>query len=206
MSITQLFNFFRKTQSSQNKDKSHQSFYRSIYPESVRYAFQYRGAEMGKVEMLALLDRHIHECVYLLTKALSFDREYQRHYLEDLTRLYMQAAWQKQDLENLLRHYISLLPDNITVTGTKLAQISRSGSEVWQHEWRNLVETLFEEKPDALPCLIAHTPIFAYQQFIEVYRQRKNAKLILLMPDWMADEKEEQMGYQITLSNPATVE
>ena len=205
MGISQLFNLFKKSQPPPAEPQENKSFYRSIYPESVRYAFQYKGAEMGKTEMLALLNGWIYEVVYLVTKAMAFDRGLQCRFLQDLTRLYYRTDWTDEELQNLLKTYIELVPDDATVTGTKLSQISRSGSEAWQKEWRNLIETLYEEKPDALPCLVAHTPIFAYQQFIEVYRQRKNAKLILLMPGWMEDPNEEQMGYEITLSDEPTV-
>lgn len=205
MGIAQLFKFFRKSQSPKSENNTKPSFYRSLYPESVRYAFQYKGAEMGKAEMLALIDSYIFETVYLVMKALVFDREYQRHFLEDLTRLYVRGDWKTQELQTLLRDYILLLPDDLTVTGTKLAQISRSGSEEWQLAWRELAERLYTERPDALPCLIAHTPIFAYHQFIEVYKHKPYTKLIVLMPNWMEDEAEEQMGYEVTLSSPPTV-
>jgi len=207
MDMARLFNFFKQPQSqtTTHQNKQPQSFYRSIYPESVRYAFQYKGAQMGKAEMKALLERYTHEVVYLVTKALAFDREYQRQFLETLTRLYVQADWQKSDLQAVLCHYIDLLPADMTVAGTKLAQISRSGSGEWQRAWRELVQQLFDENPQALPCLIAHTPIFAYHEFIAVYKHRRNAKLIFLMPDWMMDDNETQMGYEITLSDIPTV-
>ena len=203
MGIAQFLKFFKKSTSSQQEKPA---FYRSLYPESVRYAFQYKGAEMGKAEMLALLDDYIFEAVYLVTKALVFNREYQRHFLEDLTRLYVHTNWSKRDLQHILTQYIMRLPDDLTVTGTKLAQISRSGTEEWQSAWRELAENLYAERPNALPCLIAHTPIFAYHQFIDVYKHRPYAKLIFLMPDWMADQNETQMGYEITLGSIPTVD
>jgi hypothetical protein len=193
MSIAQLFGFLRKSQSSPTNNTP-QPFYRTIYPESVRYAFQYKGAEMGKQELLALIDGYIFETVYLVTKALVFDREYQRRFLEELTRLYAKSGWNRGELAEILAHSIAVLPENSTVTGTKLAQISRSGAEEWQTAWRTMVQKLYEEKPDALPCLIAHSPLFGYHHFIEVYRQRPYAKLIVLMPDWLGNEAEEQMG------------
>jgi len=198
-----FFGLLKKSNSEDKKTKT--SFYRSIYPESVRYAFQYKGAQMGKAEMHSLIERYTHEVVYLVTKALAFDREGQRRFLEELTRLYMQVDWEMADLQTLLQRYIERLPDDITVAGTKLAQINRYGSAKWQAAFREIAENLFKNEPQALPCLVANTPIFAYHQFIEIYRQKPNAKLIFLVPGWMQDDDETQMGYEITLSDEPTV-
>lgn len=207
MELAQLFGWFNKFKSTTPSQPTKQkSFFQSIYPESVRYALQYKEAEMGKAEMTALINAWQFETVYLVVKAVAFDREIQRRFLEDLTRLYYRKDWRDEELKDLLREYIELIPDDVTVTGTKLAQLSRSGGATWQEEWHTLAEQLLEEKPNALPCLIAHTPIYAYHQFIEVYRHTHQEKLFLLMPNWMLDPDEDQMGYDITLTDPPTVQ
>ena len=71
MDISLLFNIFKKSPQSPDKTEKNRSFYGSVYPESVRYAFKYRGAEMGKTEMRALLRGWLFEVAYLLMKALA---------------------------------------------------------------------------------------------------------------------------------------
>lgn len=181
------------------------SFYESIYPESVRYALRYRKAQMGKDELRSLIHKWHFETVYLVTKALAYDRDAQRQFLEDLTRLYYNPHWTKADLENLLRHYIASLPDDISITGTKLAQLSRSGSDEWQHHWHNLATKLYQEEPHALPCIVANTPIFGYHHFVATYQQRSHTKLFFLIPDWLMNPDETLMGYEITLKSTPTV-
>ncbi|MEO1162649.1 MAG: hypothetical protein AAFV98_02600 [Chloroflexota bacterium] len=204
MAITQFFRWLNVSKpTAQPTEKA--SFYQSIYPESVRYALQYKGAEMGRAEIRSLLTSWYLEAVYLVVKALVFDRDIQRQFLEDLTRLYYRVDWTVDELKALLEQYITRIPEDMTVTGTKLAQLSRSGNSQLLDEWRNLAENLLAEKPDALPCIIAHTPIYGYHHFIKAYRDSQQTRLYLLMPGWMLNPDETEMGYEITLSNPPTV-
>ena len=205
MTIHRLFDWFNKSKTTHKQTSEKTSFYQSIYPESVRYALQYKEAEMGKEEISALLNAWHFEALYLVTKAMASHRETQRQFLQDLTRLYYREDWTKDELSDLLKRYIARIPDGFTVTGTKLAQLSRTGRDTWQDEWRTLAQTVFAQKPDALPCLIAHTPIYAYHHFITVYRDSKQEKLFLLMPNWILDPNETQMGYEISLTDPPTV-
>lgn len=205
MAIAQLLAWLNKSKTTTSSEQTN-SFYQSIYPESVRYALQYKGAEMGREEIRALLTSWHFEAVYLVLKALIFKRETQRQFLEELTRLYYKVDWTTDELKLLLEKYIVLIPDEVTVTGTKLAQLSRTGTNKLLSEWRDLAESLVIDKPDALPCLIAHTPIYAYHEFIDVYRNSGQTKLFLLMPSWMLDPNETQMGYEINLVGLPTVE
>jgi hypothetical protein len=171
----------------------------------VRYAFQYKAAKMGKEEMTSLLHEYVFEVVYLVTKAMAFDRFAQRDFLEALTRLYFRPDWTHDELRALLRESIAILPDDTTVAAAKLMQINRYGSSYWEQTFHGLATQIFTEQPEAIPCLIAHTPLFAYHEFIRVYRQRPDSTLLLLMPSWMEDSEEIQMGYQIELSETPTV-
>lgn len=201
MSIAKFLRNFRHTSS-----PSRTSFYQSIYPESVRYALAYDGAQMRKPEMIALLNNYVFEAVYLVTKALGDDREAQRQFLEHLTCLYAKPTWQVADLQHLLRTTIEALPDDVSITGTKLAQLSRLGAENWQTAFKEIAQQLLEDEPAALPIIIAHTPIIAYHQFIEAYRERRNSKLFILVPELLMAEDESLMGYEITLSDTPTVQ
>jgi hypothetical protein len=179
--------------------------YKTLYPESVRYALQYKGAKMGKIEMRDMLTDYAHEVVYLVTKALAPTREEQRGFLEHLTQLYIDPDWTMDDLRDMLRSYITPLPDDVAIDGAKLAQLNRSGSGYWQSAFRNLAENMYAEDPDALPCLIAHTPVFALHHFIEVYRQNPDTKLLMLVPAWMEDPEEVLMGYEFNIGEKASV-
>lgn len=200
MSISKLWDFIRP-----DTQQTSTQFYRSIYPESVRYALSYRGAQMGKLEMQALMHNYVFETVYLVVKALGNNREGQRSFLEQLTRLYATPDWEHAALQQLLRKTIETLPDDVSVTGTKLAQLSRFGADNWQQAFRNIAENLLHDEPQALPIIIAHTPIIAYHQFIETYRTRLGTKLFMLIPELLMNPQERFMGYEITLSDPVTV-
>jgi hypothetical protein len=205
MSIQRLLDFFNSFIPTSASTDNAPSFYRSIYPESVRYALRYNEAQMGKPELFALITDWSFEVVYLLTKALIVNREHQRRFLEDLTALYIQDDWQMSALHRLLTDYIQLLPDDATVKGTKLAQISRSGVDNWHNEWRGVIQEALDDRPNALPCLIAHTPIYAYHHFVAAYKDSPKKKLLLLMPDWIIDPDEGQMGYEVILTATPTV-
>jgi hypothetical protein len=175
------------------------SVYASIYPESVRYALQYKAAKMGKTEMSSLLEHYVHETVYLVTKALASNRENQRKFLEQLSRLYIKPDWTENALRTLVRGYIDALPDDTAVDGAKLAQLNRSGTAHWQKAFRALAIQCRDIDFDKLPVLIAHTPVFAFHHFIEIFAQMPAAKFLLIVPKWMEDPSETHMGYEIEL-------
>jgi hypothetical protein len=176
------------------------SVYQNLYPESVRYALQYREAQLGKGEIRDLMDRYLFEVVYLMVKAYAGDHENQRLLLQDLTRLYIKPDWSHDQLRDLLNSYLDRLPDDVSVTGTKLAQLNRYGSEHWQEVFRALAQNTFDECPRDLTCLVAHTPFIAFHHFVEIYNQPGSlGKLLVLVPGWMQDETNHRMGYEITL-------
>lgn len=185
------------------KKKSVNALYSSVYPESVRYALQYGGAQMGKHEIQSLVEQFPHEAVYLVTKAFAHDREQQRDLLAQFVRLYMKPNWSYAELKQILYNRIDTLADDVQIDGAKLAQLNRSGSDRWQQAFRDLAERCYDEDPDAMLCLIAHTPVFALHHFIDVYRDNPDATLIFLVPRWMQTPDDPEMGYEIVLGrNP----
>lgn len=172
------------------------SVYASIYPESVRYALQYKAAKMGKTEMLSLLERYVHETVYLVTKALASNRENQRQFLEQLSRLYIKPDWTENELRTLLRGYIQALPDDVAVDGAKLAQLNRSGTAHWQNVFRALATQCRDVDFDKFPVLIAHTPVFAFHHFIEIVAQMPaEGPLILAGRIWQKNSRRKDSGH-----------
>lgn len=194
-----LFKPRRKTKTSQN------ALYQSLYPESVRYALQYRQSRMGKAEMLDLLPNYTYEVVYLAAKAVAPTRELQRQYLQDLVTLYIQPDWTQAALQDLLRRWIKSFPDDTAVKGTKLAQLNRYGADYWLNTFQKLATNIFDKRPEAIPCLVAHTPLFAFHHFISIYGQHPSNKLLILVPEWMEDEADLFMGYEINLGKSPTV-
>jgi hypothetical protein len=92
------------------------------------------------------------------------------------------------------------------VLGTKLAQLSRAGSDHWQNAFRRLAERCFVDHAGALPCLIAHTSLLGYHHFVQVYSQKPNARILILIPEHLLDTDNPHMGYRITLgANPSVM-
>ena len=196
MNITSNFlNLFR-----QNNDKADpkQSFYSTLYPESVRYALSHNSARLGKADLLALVHNFTYEAVYLVVKAVAYDRDVQRQYIEDLTKLYSQR-YQRDELRTFLRDQIDQLPDDTLVKGTKLAQISRYGSDYWQTAFHDLIEGCVAEDPEAIPRIVAHTPFLAYQHFVDIYKDHGSGQFSIIVPEWMIDKDNPYMGYRVTL-------
>jgi hypothetical protein len=181
------------------------ALYQAVYPESVRYALQYKQALMGKTEMRDLLPGNIYEVVYLIAKATAEDRNQQRAYLEDLVKLYVREDYTANELCDLLNKWIDLLPDDVTVSGTKLAQLNRYGADHWLGKFHNLANDIFESRQDANPCLVANTTLFALHHFVQIYNQRKSSRMLILVPDWMADASDPLMGYHIRLGQSPSV-
>ncbi|NDJ59632.1 MAG: hypothetical protein GYB67_00825 [Chloroflexi bacterium] len=204
MSFLKLERFFGGSAPARQQTSINE-FYQTLLPEDVRYALSYRGARLGKSELFSLVHGYPHEVVYLLVKALAGTGEPQRQYLEAVTQLFS-TPYQVDDLRALLQAYITALPDDVSITGTKLAQVSRAGSSRWQGQFRTLIENCYANDNHALPCIIAYTPMIAYQHFVDVYKQNPKVKLSLLVPEWMLDEENEQMGYEITLGDSPSVQ
>jgi len=182
-------------------ESSIRDIYKNLYPESVRYALQYREAKLGKPEMFDLLDRFVFEDVYLVVKAYADIPEQQAKFLQDLARLFVKPDWEKDALRDLLRDHITQLPDGIMVTGTKLAQLNRYGSDHWQTVFGNLAEKTFAANEEDVPCLIAHTPLIAFHHFVRVYsHERSVGKILILVPAWMEDKDNDMMGYQVVFN------
>jgi hypothetical protein len=179
--------------------------YKTLYPESVRYALQYNESRMGKAEMLDLLPNYTYEVTYLVAKAVAHNRRLQRQYIYDLVRLYTNPNWTENDLRDLLRRWIDSLPEHTAVSGTKLAQLNRYGSDYWRETFHELAQNIYAENPDAIPCLIAHTPLFALHHFVRIYNQKPQGKLLILVPDWLEDDSDDLMGYDITLGATPSV-
>lgn len=181
------------------------SFYRSLYSESVRYALSYNGALMGKAEIGSLVDRFTNEALYLVSKALD-DVEDKRQYLQDLARLFASDDYQDDDLKACLHRWIDRLPEDKEVAGTKLAQLSRAGSDNWQNLFQELARGCYDEDQTALPLLVAHTAILGFRHFVELYKDVPEAHIVILLPDWLIDPSNDLMGYDVVLSPEIRVE
>lgn len=205
--MKQFMQFINPSPLPKSQQTSSINIYNAIYPESIRYALQHNAARMGATEMRNLMHQWPFETLYLLVKALAPDRESQRAFLEDVTRLFVRPDWQRPALTVILEEYINLLPEDRTVGGAKLAQLNRVGGETWMGEFKKIALACQRENPDAMLALVAHTPLFAYNQFIEVYRgQEKPAVMHIVVPEWMMDPDEHRMGYKVTLSDSPKVE
>jgi hypothetical protein len=190
---------------SNRKKSSTSDFYQSLYPESVRYALAHNAAQLGKSEIRALVDRFPHEAVYLVTKGLAYAPGQQRDYLEGLTQIYARIAYHPDDLRHFLDTQIKALPDDMTVSGTKLLQLSRAGSDHWQTAFHELAERCHRDDHHALPCIVAYTPMLGYHHFVQAFSRDSLNKLQLLVPEWMLNPDEERMGYEITLGTDVNV-
>jgi hypothetical protein len=191
--------FFEWLRSGKSTQSSTQSFYRSLYPESVRYALAHNGALMGPSEIASLVDRFTHEALYLIVKGAE-DKEQKRVYIEELTQLFVDPDYTDDALKAMLYRWVENMPDDVRVPGTKLAQLSRSGSSNWQDSFHELALSCYNEDRTALPCLIAHTAILGYQHFVQLYKDEPHANIILLFPDWMLDDDENYMGFSVRLT------
>lgn len=174
------------------------AFYATIYPESVRYALSHNEAYLGPAEFHALVHNFPYEVVYLMVKAVAYTPQKQRQYIEDLTRIYMQDDYM-EDLKAFLHKEIDLLPSGSRVQGTKLAQLSRYGAAYWQDKFRILIENAIKEDSLAVPRIVAHTPFIAYHHFIDLYKNKGNGQLSVIVPEWMIDKDNNLMGYSIDL-------
>jgi len=192
-----IFSFSRR----QSSTPSSYDLYSSLYPEAIRYALSYKAAQMGKEEMTSLVHRYPYEASYLVTKALAYNRAEQVAYFNELTCLFHSESATTEDFQHLLARRIDALPEQVTVAGAKLAQLSRFGSQNWQNKFRTLVEDCYVEDPRAIPCIVAYTPMIAYHHFVEVYRQTRHARLTIIVPEWMMDADEPNMGYEISLKD-----
>lgn len=191
-----------------SKDKensSKKSFYSTLYPSSVRYALGHNSALLGKPEFHALVHNFPYEVVYLLVKAVAYDVETQRQFIEDLTNLYVQDDYE-DDLKAFLKREIDKLPEGTTVKGTKLAQLSRYGSEYWQKAFRELVQRCVDDDEMAVPRIVAHTPFIAYHHFVNYYKETGTGQMSVIVPQWMLDKDNPLMGYRIVLPEQVEVE
>ncbi|MBZ0294557.1 MAG: hypothetical protein K8L99_18480, partial [Anaerolineae bacterium] len=156
------------------------------------------GSLLGRSDFFSLLDHFQYEVVYLMVKAVGFDRERQRQFIHDLTAIYLNDDYEAA-LHQFLAAEIEALPEGITVAGTKLAQISRYGNHYWQGAFQNLVQQCYDDDRNMTPRIIAHTPFLGYHHFVRIYKQKPKSRLTILMPPWMMNETEPMMGYKVEL-------
>lgn len=198
-------NFISNLFKSNKPEEEKKSFYSTLYPSSVRYALGHNEARLGPSEFHALVHNFPYEVVYLLVKAVAYDVETQRKFIEDLTKLYVQDDYE-DDLRDFLKAEIDKLPEGTTVKGTKLAQLSRYGSEYWQKAFHQLVEKMVEDDELAVPRIVAHTPFIAYHHFVKYYKDYGRGQMSVIVPQWMLDKNNSLMGYRVVLPDPVEVE
>ena len=98
-------------------------------PEGVRYAIRY-GIELKQKEILAVINSSHwqDEALYLLMKILDSDPILQEKFLEEVLNAY-RSNQDVSVLQEIYKRHTAMLPNEASVIGTKLSQVSRSDKD-----------------------------------------------------------------------------
>ncbi len=168
-----------------------------ILPWDVRYALQYRKAQLGVSEVLDLaINGFEPEAAYLAIKMAAYDRLLQL----EIIRQFVESV---RDLDEVatrpaIRRFVELvmarIPRDRTVAGGKLAQISRQGFETWQEKFRVCSEASSQETADVY--LLGHAIFMGLAFFVQAFH-RAGKKLRTLIPDMALKSESYICGYEL---------
>lgn len=169
----------------------------TVLPYSVRYALSYGEAQFGKGELTELVEAgssFIPTAIYLTIKALNEDPERQKTFLSEVTKQALDNPNDISTLKPLVLNTIANLAPEVEVLGTKLAQFSRQGFEVWDERFRNCASALLRE--EETPVLVAYSTLAGLIPFIDTFKG-SGRPIYILTPKWTQDQTTPFCGYRI---------
>ncbi len=170
----------------------------AILPSDVRYALQYREANLGKSEILDLaLNRFEDESLYAFLKALSGLSDVQKNALTKIVAEIkdMDEEQGKDAIRDFVQTNMPSVPESAKVGMMKLGQYSRQGFEEWR---RRYAEEAQKAALRAEPTVIVgHSMFMGLRSFVRAH-QLAHKPLYILMPHMIDDTDSTTCGYIIT--------
>ena len=171
-----------------------------ILPWDVRVAIRY-GVKLDPSHIESLLNSgFINESIYLTTKALGNDKEKQLTFLSELTDQIVQDPKNLRAAKQVIDKAIKTIDKSYAVNGTKLAQVSRQGFDFWDKKFEELSSD--EVQIDSTPILIAYASLIGIRHFIVDPDGTARRTFMIMVPDYIQDNKEQICVYIITPTNP----
>jgi len=171
-------------------------------PEGVRYAIRY-GIELKQKEILAVINSSHwqDEALYLLMKILDSDPILQEKFLEEVLNAY-RSNQDVSVLQEIYKRHTAMLPNEASVIGTKLSQVSRSGAYGWKNRANALAQSMQED--NATPCLIAYSTFTMLRSFIETAKD--GDKILITIKHRLEDDKDHALYVITCLEDSCTLE
>ncbi len=167
-----------------------------LLPEDVRYALKYKEGLLNKEDIKTLVrSNFVNEAIYLTFKSLINDAEKHRQLLEK----YISYIFNDNTLINkraLIEEILYKALDseqNVSVKGSKLAQLSRQGFDLWQEKYEALAQKLSTDERNVY--LLAHSTFIGLEAFLKKFSET-NKTLNILVCEWT---QVKNMGYVIDL-------
>lgn len=167
---------------------------RLTLPWDVRYALEYKGAEMGKHELQSLLDeRMVSECLYLLARSLNHDPAGQLDLFQGFVNVYRSDVGAFYPIEGYLRERVEALPEDFHVFGSRLAQICRQGFEFWQTRYSDAM--LRCARAGRLPAFVLCGTCIGFLDALGMAARMFGGMFLALNPVWIRDVQKPYCGY-----------
>ena len=175
-----------------------------LTPPSLQYAFEYKSGKLGSQEIGTLINDNFTDlATYSLLKALNTQQSSQQQFLESFVDTVLEHPSDSSALKALQQDTLTRsLPENSSFEGAKVAQIIRQGTNLWKDKFQVVAEEVREDEKERIPVYIAYAGTLGLRQGIDTLRD-SGRKMMVLIPDWVAEEDNEYCGYEIDLQREA---
>lgn len=180
-----------------------QQFTEPLMPSDIRYAFEYRGGQLGIDHVQSLVQNNFPDLAnYLLLKAMNNDPETQHVFLEQYVRAATSPSEDREVLiKNLQLQACQAQRDKgeIVINGKKLAKVMVQGVNLWESRFQQIAQEVKDRNDESIPVYIAYAGLLGLRQGLETFRDTQR-EMMVLVPDWAREGKEE-VGYRIRMNN-----
>jgi DNA polymerase III gamma/tau subunit len=162
-----------------------------LYPDRIRYALKYKGAQLDRDDIGALIEAgYEDEAFYLLMKALKDNPTAHYELIDSYTDEATNRPSSNSGVEASLKKALGFIDKETQVKGTKLAQWSRQGQGNWQSMYKQVADQI---PTKTTPVLVANSTLIGLQAFIS----DPSKPVLVIEPDWIGDKSNNACGYQI---------
>lgn len=142
-----------------------------VLSSDVRYALQYRNAQMGKEEIATAVNSPFFREIgfYFLSKALDKNPTAQKNFIEEMANSLLENG-DYRELHQIGAKYLDQIPEGESIAGDKAGQFSQQGDAI-----RTGFDRINEKviTSNRLPILSLYASLLGLQSFIKTHGARK---------------------------------
>lgn len=147
-----------------------------------------------------LIDKgFIDGATYLLTKALKYEPNHLKEFLEKYVDIVSQQPDNPNALQPLMKEATSQIDPQTSVWGAKLVQINRYGYDVWDSHVKKVAEEIKSEP--ATPVILASGGMLTFRHITSMLSP-ESRQAIVLIPKWFESGDQQICGLSVDYGKP----